>query len=353
MNTNLLRSEDHPGSVDLSKPGDLLRSGNLSRGLISISADPSPSVHIPESEDVGSVDLGSVDLSGCGEWTKTCEKECVDGGGPIPNLVHFIKTDNDFRFYEWVAVLAARKAIKPRKIFVHSVGEIKSCWWNRILPFVEHHIVPSDQWVRSLNGKNVTKLAHKADFMRNAVLYKIGGIYSDTDSIATKSFDDLLHNYQAVISRQVRKWPGNGLVLARKQSCFVCAYAKQACQNFNGDWNSHSIVTLKNLVNEQTKTHRYKNVKILEYRTGFFPFGWNRDELDALYKKDMKTIPFSLLQVYAIHLFHQAAREYLPSLDNYSWLSKSPSPAAGALRAALPSWFNETYHNKNLCIDPP
>ena len=47
------------------------------------------------------VDLRSVDLSGCGEWTKTCEEECVDGGGPIPNLVHFIKTDSDFHFYEW------------------------------------------------------------------------------------------------------------------------------------------------------------------------------------------------------------------------------------------------------------
>jgi len=116
--TNIPRLEDHSGSVDQQKPVDLLKSGNLSQ-LISASAElpavylqesktilrgATPSVHLtesktvsagttqsvqmPESEDVGSVDvgsvdLGSVDLSGCGEWTKTCEKECVDGGGPI------------------------------------------------------------------------------------------------------------------------------------------------------------------------------------------------------------------------------------------------------------------------------
>jgi len=198
------------------------------------------------------------------------EKECVDGEGPIPNLVHFIKTDNGFRFYEWIVVLAARRAIKPKKIFVHSVGKIKSCWWNRILPFVEHHIVPSEQWVRSLNGKNVTKLAHKADFMRNAVLYKVGGIYSDTGSIVTKSFDDLLQSYQIVIAKQIQEWPDNGLLVVQKQSCFMCPYAKQACQNFNGLWNTYSIVALKNLVEKQVTTHRYKNLKILDLSSGFF-----------------------------------------------------------------------------------
>ena len=303
------------------------------------------------------VDLRSVDLSGCGEWTKTCEEECVDGGGPIPNLVHFIKTDSDFHFYDWVAVLAARKAIKPKKIFVHSVGEIKSCWWNRILPFVEHHIVPSDMWVKELNGKKVTLLAHKADFMKNALLYQIGGIYSDTDSIATKSFDDLLHNYQAVISRQIYQLPGNGLVLARKQSCFMCAFAKQACHNFNGYWTAHSIGTLTALVKEQLNltSHHYKNVKILNHTNGFFPFGWAVADTQALFVKDMKTLPFDLLQVYAIHLFNAAgnAKPYQQNFSNYTWLSRNSSTAANAIRAALPSWFNEMYLNEAICIDLP
>ena len=186
-----------PSAVHLPASGDVWPAD--------IRADSTPSVHLPESGDVGPVDVQSVDLSGCGEWVKTCEVKCVDGGGPIPNVVHFIKADSNFHFYEWVAVMAARKALKPKKIFVHSRGELKSCWWNRIRPFVEHHIVPSNMWVKSLNGRRVIEFAHKADFMRNALLYQLGGIYSDTDCIATKSFDDLLHGYQTVVARQARQ----------------------------------------------------------------------------------------------------------------------------------------------------
>jgi len=124
-----------------------------------------------------------VDLSGCGEWTKTCEEECVDGGGPIPNLVHFIKTDY---------VLAASKGIKPKKIFVHSVGEIKSCWWNHTQPLVEHHIVPSNMGKRT-QWKDHIICAQSRFHEEFPSLPNIGGISSDTDSIATKSFDNLLH----------------------------------------------------------------------------------------------------------------------------------------------------------------
>ena len=292
-----------------------------------------------------------MDLLGCGDWTKNCEVECVDGKGPIPKVVHFIKTDNGFRFHEWVAVMAARKAIKPKKIFVHSAGEIESCWWNRTRPFVRHHIVRNDMWVNTVNGYKVTELAHKTDFMKNALLYKLGGIYSDTDSIATKSFDDLLHSYQAVVSIQISKMPGNGLLVAQKESCFMCAFAKQACRNFDSHWDTHSVQTLDSLL----ATRLYENVKVLKYANGFFPFGWNKEDVQSLYEDDMNTLPFSLLQVYAVHLYNSGVftKIYRPSFYNYTWLIGSPSTAAHAIRAAFPSWFNETYLNVSLCIDPP
>jgi len=56
------------------------------------------------SVDLGSEDLRSVDLSGCGEWTKTCEEECVDGGGP------------------WVAVWQQEKLSSQRR-YLHTVQE--------------------------------------------------------------------------------------------------------------------------------------------------------------------------------------------------------------------------------------
>jgi len=206
-------------------------------------------------------------------------------------------------------------------------------------------------WVNTVNGYKVTELAHKTDFMKNALLYILGGIYFNTDSIATKSFDDLLHGYQAVVSIQVSKMPGNGLLVAQKGSCFMCAFAKQACRNFDGHWDTHSVQTLDSLL----ATRLYKNVKVLEYANGFFPFGWNKVDVQPLNEEDMNTLPFSLLQVYAVHLYNSGVftKIYRPNFYNYTWLIGSPSTAAHAIRAAFSSWFNETYFNVSLCIDPP
>jgi len=70
---------------------------------------------------------------------------------------------------------------------------------------------------------------------------------------------------------------------------------------------------------------------------------------------NLKTLPIDLLQVYTIHLLDAAgnAKAYQKNFSNYTWLSKNPSTAANAIRAALPSWFNEMYLNETIFIDPP
>ena len=101
-----------------------------------------------------------------------------------------------FTFGEWVAVMSARKFIKPKRILIYSVHNITdSCWWRRTLPFVEHHILPREALIKALNGVQVKELAHSADFIRNSLLYHVGGVYADIDIIMVKSFDDLLRNH--------------------------------------------------------------------------------------------------------------------------------------------------------------
>ena len=120
----------------------------------------------------------------------------------IPRVVHFIKVDSKFGFLDWVAVMAARKMIKPEKILFFSAGQLNSCWWNRTKPFVTHTILPEHVWVAKQNNKVLKEPAHKADFLRSALLYHLGGMYIDIDIVAVKSFDPLLDN-QVVISSSV------------------------------------------------------------------------------------------------------------------------------------------------------
>ena len=248
-----------------------------------------------------------MDLHGCGEWTKTCEKECVNREGAIPRVVHFIKVDSKFGFLDWVAVMAARAFVKPEKILLFSADKLNSCWWNHTKPLVTHVILPKHMWVTKQNNIVLRYIAHKADFLKNALVYHLGGIYMDNDIVAVKSFEPLLYN-QIVLSRQDGGTPNNGLMLARKHSCFMCSFAKHACQRYNGQWITHSVNTLNWIVKNELK--KFHNVTVLGYKQGFFQFGWTCARLRNLFQDDMNSIHFNLSDVYSVHFSNHVSAEY-------------------------------------------
>ena len=143
-------------------------------------------------------------LEGCSSWINKCASYCVDGEGTIPRTVFFVKVDDEFIFREWLSVMSAVNIIKADTITVFSAKPMdpESCWWKRTLPFIKHEIVPERRWVTELNGKVVKELAHKSDFLRVEALYRLGGIYMDTDAIALKSFEPLLNNHNVVLAKQ-------------------------------------------------------------------------------------------------------------------------------------------------------
>ena len=163
----------------------------------------------------------------------TYEKECVNTGEEaISRVVHFIKVDTRFGFLDWLAVMAVRKSVKPDKIMLFRTGKFNSCWWNRTKPLVSDKILLKHIWVTKQNNITLKKSAHKADFLRTALFYHLGGIYMDNDVLPVKSFDSLLYN-QVVLSHEMKGRVGNALILARKNSCFMCAFARYACQRYN------------------------------------------------------------------------------------------------------------------------
>ena len=288
-----------------------------------------------------------MDLNGCGEWTKTCEKECVSTlEGGIPRLVHFIKVDSSFGFLDWVAVMAARKMIKPEKIFIFSASELNSCWWNHTKPFVTHIILPKQAWVTKQNNIVLHEPAHKADFLRTALVYHFGGMYMDNDIVAVKSFDPLLNN-QVVLSQQNEGTPNNGLMMARKHSCFMCRFARLACQRYDGGWSTHSVETLDWIVNHELE--KFHNVSILSFEHGFFQFGWNYDDLRKLFELDMDSIKFNISDVYSLHYSNHVIANFRKYFRDKTWLFKSSSAGATAIRMSLPADFNATDLDEKIC----
>ena len=285
---------------------------------------------------------------GCTKWVEECNSVCINEKGKIPRSVFYVKLDGGFRIEEWLSVMSVVKFIKPDEITIFGAKRIQGCWWNRTRSFVNLEILPKQAWVRKLNGKKVEKLPHISDFLRLEMLYRRGGIYMDTDVIAMKSFDRLL-NKQVVLADEEKYHgvPNVAVMLARKHSCFMCNFMKQACKNFDGDWTTHSVGTLKKMYKRDWK--HYKDALLLKLRFGFYPFSWR--ELHQLFEVNMDKLSFNVSQAYSIHLYHHMASRYLKRLSDYTWISKNPSTAAHVIRSVLPEGFSKKHLDENLCTD--
>ena len=115
----------------------------------------------------------------------------------------------------------------------------------------------------------------------------------------------------------------------------------------NGGWITHSVGTLTGMIKHDLK--KFHNVTILEYKHGFFPFGSKFSELHRLFEVDMGAIQFNLSDVFALHFFNQASHEYQNLFKNQTWLFKTSSTAATAIRMILPTDFNFTDLDENIC----
>ena len=264
----------------------------------------------------------------------------------IPRLVHFIKVDSRFGFLDWVAVMAARKMVKPEKILIFSAGELNSCWWNHTKPFVTHIILPKQAWVTKLNNRAVTHPAHKSDFLRATLVYHFGGMYMDNDVVAVKPFDPLLNN-QVVLSRQHGGTAANGLLMARKHSCFMCHFARLGCQRYDGAWSTHSVLTLNWIVDHELG--KFHDVTVLPFEHGFFQFGWNYNDLRKLFELDMDSIKFNISDVYSLHYSNHVIAQFRKYFRDKNWLFKSSTAGATAIRMSLPADFNATDLDEKVC----
>ena len=295
-----------------------------------------------------------VSLSDCSAWLKSCETSCTQtSDSPIPKHVHFISISRPFSFHEWLAVMSARKKIKPDKITVYTDGQQDSCWWRRALPYIQHqqiHLLPGSIVV---NGVSIKKMAHIADFLRVSILYHEGGIYMDTDSVTLNSFDPLLSN-QVVLATDCNNCVANGVMMAQKHSCFICKYAHRSCQKFDGGWTTHSVNTMNAFVKEvDTKK---EGLLVLPARGGFYPMCWTPEGFHQLYSEDFDNIShYKKTEIYAVHLFANRgeATTFPKTVNNIDWIHNNKSLVAIAIRESLPSEFSEHHLNTRECASLP
>ena len=161
--------------------------------------------------------------------------------GPItiPSLVHYVWLLKDpaelrFSFNVFISIYSAHIFWHPEHIYIHSdatpdvisrAREAGTPWTKRILaiPGVEFkHVEPPHT---THKGVEIKWLAHKADFLRLAVLREFGGVYLDTDAIPLRDIADLRNSgFRNVIGQQLglaiwaTNYLNNGVMMATPHS---------------------------------------------------------------------------------------------------------------------------------------
>ena len=284
-------------------------------------------------------------------WTSQCYKSCVSGHGRVPRIVHLLQIGDNMKFLHWLAVMSAIKFIRADLVMVHVGGPQTTCWAERIQahPLVVFRQLSDLLIPTELNGVKISELAHRADFLRLTMLWQYGGVYMDFDALITKSFDPLM-NQEAVVSYQITQELGNGLMVTRPRSCFICGYAKRACHNFDGKWTSHSVTTLTTMM--KFERHLFPGVKVLTFREGFFPFCYTPSYLDRLFNWDIEQAQFTLDQVYALHLYSRMSAEYSKKIS-YDWIVMQRSAVALDAQRILPYGFRREHMDELKCLPVP
>ncbi|XP_065190192.1 uncharacterized protein LOC135821058 [Sycon ciliatum] len=284
-------------------------------------------------------------------WTRNCYKTCASGKGRVPRLVHFMQVGDNMKFLHWLSVMSAIRFIRPDLVIVHYMGRQTTCWARRIKahPLVVFQPMSTSLVPHALNHANISELAHQADFLRLTLLWQYGGIYMDFDALITKSFDPLMFQ-EAVVSYQISQEMGNGLMVSRPRSCFICGYARRACHNFDGRWTTHSVWTLTRMV--RFEEHIFPEVKVLKAADGFFPFCYTPEYLDRLFNYDVEQIGFSPTQVFALHLYNKMSEHFSEKIS-YDWIVMQRSPVAVVSKRILPYGFQREHMDEGRCLPVP
>ena len=291
------------------------------------------------------------------ELTKKCSCECVSGKASIPRIVQFVKTDDTFNAMEWLAVLAALKYINPERIIVHSLTQMKDCWWNRTLPLVQHNVVTRRLWDK-INRIEVSQPAHQADFLRLIALYERGGIYMDTDALTMKSFDPLLASRKNVFAwgslgfklKNGIPMAGNGLMIAPRRSCFICQFMQKAVDYFDGDvWSvQHSNKLLASMLYGQ-KEEVMSDVLVLPLTEGFFDSYFIGSP--KLLRTDADKLDYNVTPWYSLHLYHTTkVPKLLKYFYDFDYLTKAKTVIANIAQHVMPSVLTREHFDDERCL---
>ncbi|GAB6023650.1 hypothetical protein CHUAL_008417 [Chamberlinius hualienensis] len=185
---------------------------------------------------------------------------------------------------------------------------------------------PLATWYKSDAIKNsIHPTEHMSDALRIALLYKNGGIYSDTDSITIRPLDQLRNT----VSDQGDNSLGNGVLIFDKDSEILLEYMTTFANNFRGDlWSYQGPEMLDALVKKRcnvenlnliyNKPEECAGITVKPVTALFFV---HYTQYQIYYSND-STFAVDESETFAVHLFGRMSRNISTKVGNGSFIDR-------------------------------
>ena len=184
------------------------------------------------------------------------------------NICHFVfglkEQSEAFLFSYYIAVYSAYLINNPDKIYFYYHYKPYGKWWDKL------ELIPNIKLVKiaiptHIRRKEIKKTAHKADWVRMNVLYNLGGVYLDIDTVCIKPWKHLLKE-NVVLGKEVPDGICNAIMFTKPKSLFFKLWLNKYESHFNPDaWREASIVLPEKLSKEFPKLITLKEADVFFY----------------------------------------------------------------------------------------
>ena len=164
----------------------------------------------------------------------------------MTNNIHFVHgLHNDgFHICDRIAIRSAHVNNPDWNLYLWCPEEPKGDHWKKLKDSTPVRIMPVENF-QTWNGKIIPRHQHRADLIRHSVLYAMGGVYCDTDTITLAPYPKEWLDHDTVIGRE---FCGEGtiglcnaIMYSRMHSQFQWKWL-QKWQEFDGTgWNETSV----------------------------------------------------------------------------------------------------------------
>jgi len=164
----------------------------------------------------------------------------------VAKNIHFVfgLQDDELGLCDRLAIASAHHHNPDHTVYLWCPHEPAGKHWERLKRQVPVRVMPIEN-PHDWNGSEIRQYQHRADLIRHTVLYTMGGVYCDTDTITLAPFPKWWQDFDTVIG--VEWHPGeviglcNAIMSSRMHSRFQWKWLERWQSFTGGGWNEVSV----------------------------------------------------------------------------------------------------------------